>query len=66
MIKIVSDLRHAGVWFFPGILVSSTDKTDLRDITEILLKVALSPRRHTKNNTMAVDWLDENLKAGYR
>jgi hypothetical protein len=47
MIKIVSDLRHAGVWFFPGTPVSSTDKTDLRDITEILLKVALSIVKQT-------------------
>jgi hypothetical protein len=28
--------------FFPDILVSSTNKTDRHDITEILLKVALS------------------------
>ena len=40
VIKAVSDLRQ--VWFSPGILVSSTNKTDRRDITEILLKVALS------------------------
>jgi len=29
-----------GQWFSPGILVSSTNKTDHNDITEILLKVA--------------------------
>ena len=28
-------------WFSPGLLVSSTNKTDRHDITEILLKVAL-------------------------
>jgi 2C-methyl-D-erythritol 2,4-cyclodiphosphate synthase len=28
--------------FFPGTLVSSTNKTDRHDITEILLKVALN------------------------
>ena len=29
-------------WFSPGTLVSSTNKTDHHDITEILLKVALN------------------------
>jgi len=32
----------AGWWFSPGTLVSSTNKTDHYDITEILLKVALN------------------------
>ena len=32
----------AGQWFSPGTPVSSTNKTDCHDITEILLKVALS------------------------
>ena len=31
----------AGRWFSPGTTVSSTNKTDRRDIAEILLKVAL-------------------------
>ena len=31
-----------GQWFSPGIPVSSTNKTDCHDLTEILLKVALS------------------------
>jgi hypothetical protein len=31
-----------GWWFSPGPLVSSTNKTDRHDITEILLKVALN------------------------
>ena len=31
-----------GQWFSPGPLVSSTNKTDCHDITEILLKVALN------------------------
>ena len=31
-----------GRWFPPGTPVSSTNKTDLHDITEILLKVALN------------------------
>jgi hypothetical protein len=37
-----------GWWFFLGTLVSSTNKTDGHDITEILLKVAL---KHDKSNT---------------
>jgi hypothetical protein len=31
-----------GVWFSPGPPVSSTNKTERHDITEILLKVALN------------------------
>ena len=38
----VSQWLGAGRWFFPGPPVSSTNKTDRHDITEILLKVALS------------------------
>jgi hypothetical protein len=41
VIKFVSDLRLVGV-FFPGTPVSSTNKIDRHDITEILLKVALN------------------------
>jgi hypothetical protein len=36
-----------GQWFSPGALVSSTNKTDRQDITEILLKVALNPIKQT-------------------
>ena len=32
----------AGEWFSPGAPVSSTNKTDLQDITEILSKVAFN------------------------
>jgi hypothetical protein len=35
VIKFVSDLRQ--VWFSPGTPVSSTNKTDVHDIAEILL-----------------------------
>ena len=42
MIKFVSDLREVGGLFSPGTPVSSTDKTDRHDITEILLKVVLN------------------------
>jgi hypothetical protein len=31
-----------GLWFSPGTPISSTNKTDRHDITEILLKVALN------------------------
>jgi hypothetical protein len=33
-------------WFSPDTLVSSTNKTDSHDITEILLKVALNAINH--------------------
>jgi hypothetical protein len=40
-----------GQWFSPGIPVSSTNKTDRHDITEILLKVALNTIKQTKINS---------------
>ena len=40
-----SDLRR-GLWFSQGIPVSSTNKIDLHDIIEILLKVALTTISH--------------------
>ena len=42
VIKFVSDLRQVSVFFSLGTLVSSTNKTDRQDITEISLKVALN------------------------
>jgi len=42
VIKYVSDLRQVYQWFSPGTPVSSTNKTDHHDTTEILLKVALN------------------------
>jgi hypothetical protein len=42
VIKFVSDLREVGGLFSPGPPVSSTDKTDRHDITEIMLKVVLN------------------------
>jgi len=39
VIKFVSSLRQAGG--FPGTPISSNNKTESQDITEILLKVAL-------------------------
>ena len=41
VIKLVSDLLQV-CGFYPGPPLSSTNKTDRHDITEILLKVALS------------------------
>ena len=37
-----------GQWFSPGPPVSSTNKTDCHDITEILLKVALITTKQTR------------------
>ena len=41
VVKFVSDLRQVSC-FFPGTLVSSTNKADRHNITEILLKVTLN------------------------
>ena len=41
--------RATGQWFSPGPLVSSTNKTDRHDITEILLKVALNTIKQAYN-----------------
>ena len=42
VIKFVSDLWKVGGFLWPGTSVSSNNKTDNRDITEISLKVALN------------------------
>ena len=42
----------AGQWFSPGTPVSSTNKSDRHDITEILLKVALNPIIQTKSHLL--------------
>jgi hypothetical protein len=45
---------HAtGRWFSPATLVYSTNKTDRRDITEIVLKVALSILTFTVKQIMS-------------
>jgi hypothetical protein len=41
-----------GRWFSPGPPVSSTNKTDRHDITEILLKVALNTIKQTNKNNI--------------
>jgi hypothetical protein len=38
----------SGCWFSSGVPVSSTNKTDCHDMTEILLKVALNTINQTK------------------
>ena len=42
VIKFVSDLRQVGGFLSRGTPISSTNKTDRHDITEILLQVALN------------------------
>jgi hypothetical protein len=42
VIKFVNDFNTTGWWFSPDTPVSSTNKTDCHNITEILLKVSLS------------------------
>ena len=50
VIKFVSDLPQVGD-FFPGTPVSSTNKTDHHDITEILLTVALNTMKSSLSVT---------------
>ena len=45
-----------GRWFSPGTPVSSTNKTDRDDITEIVLKVALNIINQTNNNISVISW----------
>ena len=52
VIKFVSDLQQ--VAFYPGTSVSSTNKADRQDITEILLKVALNTITLTLSHTHTV------------
>ena len=43
-----------GLWFSPGLSVSSTNKTDCHDITEILLKVALNTIKQTSISFLTI------------
>ena len=45
-------LLATGLWFSPGTPMSSTNKTDRHDITEILLKVALNTIKPTQNQAI--------------
>jgi hypothetical protein len=49
VIKLVSDLRQIS-GFLQGSAVSSTNKTDLHEITEILLKVTLNTIKQTNKH----------------
>jgi len=49
------------MWFSLGTPVSSTNKTDRHEITEILLKVALSTRPLAQQVQVAVNYLKEWL-----
>ena len=46
-----------GPWFSQSTLVSSTNKTDCHDITEILLKVALSTLNQPSLLKLNIEWL---------
>ena len=50
VIKFISDLRQVG-GFSSGTPISSTNKTDFHDITEILLKVAFNTKHHQPSCT---------------
>ena len=49
-----------GQWFSPCPPVSSTNKTDCHDITEILLKVALNTIKQTNRYQQSVSVLSKN------
>jgi hypothetical protein len=51
VIKFVSDLRQSVVWWLVGTPVSSTNKTNLHNITEIMLKVTLNVRTPSPMST---------------
>jgi hypothetical protein len=50
-----------GQWFSPGTPVSSTNKTDHHDITEVLLKVALNTINKTTFKTTDLPQVTEKL-----
>jgi hypothetical protein len=52
--KYVNVEAWTGLWFSPGTLISSTNKTDCHDITEILLKVALNTINQPDNKEQFV------------
>jgi hypothetical protein len=47
---VVCQWLATGLWFSPGTPIYSTNKTDTQDITEILLKVALSTMNLSKES----------------
>ena len=57
--KVYQWLATGSRWFSPGPLISSTNKTDRHDITEILLKVALNTIKQTNNLIRLYESLQE-------
>jgi hypothetical protein len=57
-----------GQWFSPGSSVSSTNKTDRHNITEILLNAALNTIKRTNkiNNTLNVEITLEEITSAIR
>ena len=53
ILRIVGLITAQGRWFSPSLPVSSTNKTDRHDITETLLKVALSTIKQTNISLIA-------------
>jgi hypothetical protein len=47
------------LWFSPGTLISSTNKTDRHDITEILLKVALNTIKQPKQLKITIQSINQ-------
>jgi hypothetical protein len=50
-----------GWWFSPDTRVSSTNKTDRYDITEILLKVALNTLNQNFDSNQNLSYVDEAI-----
>ena len=64
VIQFVSDLRQVG-GFFPGTPVSSTNKTDRHDITEIFLKNVV--KHHKPNHQILISFeLNKTLYCMFR
>ena len=56
-----------GLWFSPGLPVSSKSKTDHHDITEILLKMALNTIKQANRNSAIIEkrtvlWQTEHIR----
>jgi len=51
----------AGLWFSPNIPVSSTNKTNRHDITEILLKVTLNILNQANQTAMVDNITNHNM-----
>jgi hypothetical protein len=49
----------AGRWFSPGTLVSSTNKTDCHDITEILFESSVKHHKPTKYESFRITSSEE-------